>query len=146
HDTDDDGLSDGEELGICGIDLDDNGTPDVTLGTSGSPERTNPHVADSDGDGLKDGNEVAYWPNAGSAFGPYCPSPMNQDSDGDYTNDRIEVERGRNPCNFTQPLLSISDADVNEGGTATFVVTLIDAVINDVAAPSVTVDYATSAD
>ena len=70
-DTDEDGLSDEQEL---------------SLGTD-------PMNPDTDGDGLSDGTEVEM------AMGLGCPDPLNPDSDGDLISDGDEVANDTDPCN-----------------------------------------------
>jgi len=70
-DTDNDGLSDGDEEFVYGTDLD------------------NP---DTDDDGLLDGTEVDI------AEGTGCPNPLDPDSDDDNLLDGDEVAIGTNPC------------------------------------------------
>ena len=48
--------------------------------------KTNPLLADSDGDGLQDGQEVRLQTD-----------PLTMDSDGDSINDGEEIELGLNP-------------------------------------------------
>ena len=48
---------------------------------------TDPLNPDSDGDGLKDGEEV----------NTHNTNPLNQDSDGDGMNDKVEIDAGRDP-------------------------------------------------
>ncbi len=69
-DTDDDGISDGAEVG----------------GTHG----TDPTLADTDGDGLSDGQEI----------NTYSTDPTDPDTDDDGANDGIEVGLGLNPLNW----------------------------------------------
>lgn len=65
-DTDNDGLSDGDEVIVY---------------------KTNPLIADTDADGLSDGDEVLIWHT----------NPLNPDSDGDTYLDGEEVRNGYNP-------------------------------------------------
>ncbi len=74
-DSDDDGLSDGDELGLY---------------------LTRPLLADTDGDGLSDGDEVLVW---GS-------DPLAADTDADGLTDGDEIE-----IHFTDPTLADTDAD-----------------------------------
>ena len=72
-DSDNDGLTDGEEVGGNGV-LD--------------PGETNPLDGDSDDDGLSDGDEV----NGAGLLGPYSPTdPLDPDSDNDGINDGVEA-------------------------------------------------------
>ena len=87
-DTDDDGLTDGEEVEIHGTDpldpdTDDDGLNDgdeIALGTD-------PFDPDSDDDGLTDGDEVHV----------YGTDPLDPDSDDDGLNDGLEVALGLDP-------------------------------------------------
>lgn len=83
-DTDEDGLSDGEEVNQYG---------------------TNPLRPDSDEDGLSDGDEVNV----------HHTSPINPDTDGDGVPDGVEIEEGRNPL-----LPETPTAPPTETPTATF--------------------------
>lgn len=72
-DSDNDGLTDGEEVGA-------NGTLDAG--------ETNPLDADSDDDGLSDGQEV----NGTGPLAPYAPTdPLDIDTDGDNISDAVEA-------------------------------------------------------
>ncbi|MEM7083187.1 MAG: OmpA family protein [Pseudomonadota bacterium] len=72
-DTDNDGLTDGEEVG-----------PDGVL----DPGETSPLDGDTDDDGINDGDEV----NGTGPLAPYGPTdPLNPDSDGDGIDDGIEA-------------------------------------------------------
>jgi hypothetical protein len=73
---------------------------------------TNPQVADSDGDGLKDGVEsnTGFWISATSTG----TDPLNADSDGDGLKDGVETNTGTfaNATNTgTSPLKRDSDGD-----------------------------------
>ncbi|MBI5016377.1 MAG: hypothetical protein HZB55_12930 [Deltaproteobacteria bacterium] len=124
-DTDDDGLSDGQEVLVLGTnpldnDTDDDGFPDaweLTYGTdpnsAASPvasqdvdgdglnwqqeyvRGTNPLDTDTDGDDLSDGQEVARGTD-----------PLNPDSDGDGLPDGWEVQYGTNPLSAASPVLA----------------------------------------
>jgi hypothetical protein len=88
-DTDEDGLSDGEEVNQHG---------------------TEPLNQDSDSDGLSDGDEVNV----------HQSSPINPDTDGDGVPDGIEVEDGRNPLLPETPTAPPTDTPtVTETPTAT---------------------------
>jgi hypothetical protein len=95
-DTDDDGLSDGEEL-----ELTDNTNPDTDGdGLKDGDEvkffRTNPRLVDTDGDSLSDGDEIRLWRS----------NPLSADSDSDGLSDGDEVFTHR-----TDPIKSDTDGD-----------------------------------
>ncbi|HEU4864284.1 MAG TPA: hypothetical protein VFU44_11015 [Candidatus Limnocylindria bacterium] len=87
-DSDDDGLSDGDEVNVYGTDpldpdTDDDGLSDgdeIALGTD-------PFDTDTDDDGLTDGDEVNV----------YGTDPLDPDSDDDGLNDGLEVSLGLDP-------------------------------------------------
>jgi len=97
-DSDDDGLTDGEEdlnkNGLkessesdpCDDDTDDDGLDD---GEEVNTHGTDPNDADTDDDGLDDGEEV----------NTYGTDPNDADSDDDGWNDGDEVAAGTNPLN-----------------------------------------------
>jgi len=85
-DTDQDGLTDGDEVTIYFTD------------------RNNP---DTDGDGLTDGVEVLT----------YLTSPLSADTDGDYFDDAFEVANGSNPLDMDDPILM---GDTPEEGMAAY--------------------------
>ena len=102
-DTDADGLPDvWEEIyspgdlatlsGLNDADADNDGATDLAEYAAG----TNPIVADSDGDGLSDGAEIAT----------HNTDPLKADSDGDGLNDGAEVN-----SHGTNPLLADTDGD-----------------------------------
>jgi len=106
-DTDDDGLSDGDEVDEYGTDpLDDdtdgdgindgdevNGDPESDPTDACDPDPTNSACdQDSDGDGLTDGEED----DAGT-------DPDDADSDDDGVNDGDEVDDGSDPLNACDP-------------------------------------------
>ncbi|MDR2567650.1 MAG: VWA domain-containing protein, partial [Bifidobacteriaceae bacterium] len=82
-DIDGDGLSDAaEEAGM--------------LSSSGQVFRTSPYSADTDHDGLSDGEEMGYQPSPGHAFGRgtayrMTSDPTKADTDGDGLDDLFEV-------------------------------------------------------
>ena len=89
-DTDGDGIFDIVEEGIAG-DLDELTAGDDDGDGLDSPDEinthgTNPLAADSDGDNLNDGREIAAGTN-----------PNRADSDGDGINDDVEIANGTNP-------------------------------------------------
>ena len=89
-DTDEDGIFDLVEEGLAG-DLDELTAGDDDGDGLDSPDEinthgTNPLAADSDGDNLNDGAEIAGGTN-----------PNRADSDGDGINDDVEVAGGTNP-------------------------------------------------
>jgi hypothetical protein len=89
-DTDDDGLTDGDEVNVHGTDpldpdTDDDGLNDgdeIALGTD-------PFDPDTDDDGLTDGDEVHV----------YGTDPLDPDTDDDGLNDGLEVSLGLDPLN-----------------------------------------------
>ena len=77
-DSDNDGLSNSEEISYYG---------------------TDPYLADTDGDGLNDGDEVNYW---GSDWNSDFDNDgfinlLDRDSDGDGYGDGLEITRGTDP-------------------------------------------------
>lgn len=115
HDTDGDGLSDGEELtfivaGVltptnpCDVDTDNDGLTDLeelSRGTDGTLE-------DTDGDGLNDREEEES----------YGTSPINPDTDGDNLPDGVEVhtvypypQTPDTPTCKTNPIVPDTDGD-----------------------------------
>jgi outer membrane protein OmpA-like peptidoglycan-associated protein len=88
-DTDGDGLSDGDEVLIYKTDptLRDTDYDGLTDGEEVNTYGTDPLVKDTDGDGLTDGEEVLT----------YGTDPLNPDTDGDGVNDGREVRDGTDP-------------------------------------------------
>lgn len=99
-DTDGDNLSDYDELYLLGSiptlkDTDSNGTDDAYEDCDGDglvaieeiEQQTNPFIADSDDDGLVDGEEVHK----------YCTKPDVKDTDKDGVNDGKEIEIATDP-------------------------------------------------
>jgi hypothetical protein len=77
-DTDNDGITDNDELNHYG---------------------TNPKVADTDGDGVKDGEELSYWGNRWNADddGDGTINLIDYDSDNDGLSDGYEIYSINNP-------------------------------------------------
>ncbi len=92
-DSDNDGLSDGDEVNTYLTNpLDPNSDGDtLTDGDEVLVYGTNPLVADSDNDGLNDDTEINTGING-------CPDPLNPYSDSDAFTDGQEVALGTNPC------------------------------------------------
>lgn len=83
-DSDQDGLTDNDEISLYG---------------------TDPLDPDSDDDGLLDGTEVDM------AAGTGCPDPLRSDSDGDTLLDGEEIDMGTSPCNADTDGDGVGDAD-----------------------------------
>ena len=106
-DTDDDGLSDAEELSAG----------------------TDPWNPDTDGDGLLDGEEVVRGTNPLSSDGDmdglsdfdevcvYGTNPLEADSDGDDLDDADEIADGTDPMSSDTDGDGLSDADERDAGT-----------------------------
>ena len=121
-DTDGDGLSDGIEYNLFGTDPLDSDTDDDELGDGletgvawlddcpGS--KSNPHLPDTDGDGLYDGvedvdHDGCFEKNDGET------NPLDPDTDGDKLSDGTELGAGddSDPDSVTDPLNKDSDED-----------------------------------
>ena len=121
-DTDGDGLNDGVEYNLFGTDPLDSDTDDDELGDGletgvfelddcpGS--KSNPHLPDTDGDGLLDGiedgdHDGCFEKNDGET------NPLDPDSDGDKLSDGMELGFGEDsdPDSTTDPLNKDSDED-----------------------------------
>ena len=104
QDTDGDGLTNQRETEIGtnpnNADTDQDGLLD---GEEALQTRTNPLIPDTDGDGLKDGDELRLRTD-----------PLNIDSDGDGSTDGNEVNLGTNPLNRDSDNDSLPDG--NEPG------------------------------
>jgi len=89
-DSDDDGLTDGEEV-LLGTDPFDPDTDDdgLTDGEEVEVYGTDPLDPDTDHDGLSDGDEVHV----------YGTDPLNPDTDGDGLMDGLEIALGLDPLN-----------------------------------------------
>ena len=105
-DTDGDGLDDGMEVNQLGTDPlnpdtdGDNLWDGLEMGVlgDGCPQsKTNPHVADTDKDGLADGVEDADQDGCWDKDA-WESSPLFKDSDGDGLQDPVEAGLGTNPC------------------------------------------------
>ncbi|MHA1609873.1 MAG: hypothetical protein ACTSUJ_07735 [Candidatus Njordarchaeales archaeon] len=98
-DTDNDGLSDGEEVNKYGTSPVDFDTDGDGLGDGEEVNKygTDPKDPDTDNDGLSDGEEVKS----------YGTNPKKADTDGDGLNDRVEVK------NF---LTDPNDPDTDDDG------------------------------
>jgi hypothetical protein len=88
-DTDDDGLSDGDEVNVHGTDPLDPDTDDDGLsdGDEVNVHGTDPLDPDTDDDGLSDGDEVNV----------HGTDPLDPDTDDDGLNDGLEVGLGLDP-------------------------------------------------
>jgi outer membrane protein OmpA-like peptidoglycan-associated protein len=121
-DTDGDGLNDGTEYNLFGTDPLDPDTDDDGLGDgleTGVPwldacpeSKSNPHLADSDGDGLDDGEEDldlnGCWDKDKGET-----NPLDPDTDGDKLSDGMELGVGKDtdPTTTTDPLAKDTDQD-----------------------------------
>ncbi|MCX6338947.1 MAG: lamin tail domain-containing protein, partial [Candidatus Aureabacteria bacterium] len=119
-DSDDDGLRDGEELKNWNFTVDSWETNPALADTDGDGlddydevvvYKTDPRKADSDGDGLRDGDEIHV----------YHSDPKKIDTDGDGFRDYCEVINGKNPVSASShPALVINelyyDAPGNDAG------------------------------
>ncbi len=87
-DTDDDGLTDGQEVEVYGTDPLDADTDDDGLNDGDEiAAGTDPFNPDTDGDGLTDGDEVHL----------HGTDPLDPDTDDDGLNDGLEVALGTDP-------------------------------------------------
>jgi hypothetical protein len=92
-DSDDDGLSDGDEVNTHSTDPNnrDSDGDGLSDGDEVNTHSTDPNNRDSDGDGLSDGDEV----------NTHSTDPNNADSDRDGMPDGWEVDKGFNPLDDT---------------------------------------------
>ncbi|WP_396043433.1 VWA domain-containing protein [Cellulomonas sp. P22] len=97
-DTDRDGLYDTWEL---------NGMPTGT----GVMIRSDPTLADSDGDGLLDGEEMQPYQYYGGTLFRMVSHPYRADSDGDGLADAEEIDLGTNPLNKDMDRDGVNDGD-----------------------------------
>lgn len=113
-DSDNDGLSDGEEVFIYGTDpnnadSDGDGVSDGEEVAAGldptNPDDGNPNI-DSDGDGILDADEATLGTD-----------PFNADSDSDGVNDGDEVASGTDPLDSDSDDDGLNDGDEVANGT-----------------------------
>ena len=141
--SDGDSLSDNDEYARGtnpkSADTDNDGLNDDVETSNSNGYITNPRDDDSDSDGLSDGYEM----NGYTAADQTCKSnPLVVDTDGDNTEDKVELDSGRNPCVKETPSLRVEDVTINEGaGTGTVTVTL-----NTPIGTTVSVNYTTAND
>ncbi|MEZ4319854.1 MAG: hypothetical protein R3F61_20255 [Myxococcota bacterium] len=132
-DTDGDGLGDGLESGVAvgipggtspgGVDFD--GTAPGTMLDADPSTTTDPTVADTDGDGLTDGEEDANGDGATTntvggtdTMGSGETDPNVADTDGDGLNDGDEVDAGTDPLDTDTDDGGVDDGtEVNDNGT-----------------------------
>lgn len=96
-------------FGVSVTGEDPNGDPDGD-GLTNKEEKqlgTNPNKADTDGDGLNDGEEVLK----------YKTNPLNKDTDGGSVDDFTEVKRGTDPLNADDDVVKLGVPIVLEGIT-----------------------------
>src|SRR5205823_5114250 len=97
-DSDGDGMPDDYELAKG---FDPNNPADAQMDADGDGLKnidefrlgTNPRVADTDGDGILDGEEVVFGADG------YITNPLLADTDGDGINDGLEIRTGSDPTN-----------------------------------------------
>ena len=105
RDTDEDGISDGVEVGVFRPVIGGTSDGPAAIRYSGTDEEafaadddvettTDPSVADTDSDGLLDGEEDL---DANGAVSEEETDPNNADTDGGGAPDGVEVERGSDP-------------------------------------------------
>ncbi|MCI0637033.1 MAG: hypothetical protein L0206_24420, partial [Actinobacteria bacterium] len=103
-DSDDDGLSDGDEVNVYATnplsgDTDGDALSDaVEVATT----HTDPKDADTDDDGLTDSAEVNQ----------YATNPLLADTDGDGADDRVELSRASNPLVAPTPVVAFVSTDI----------------------------------
>ena len=120
-DTDDDGLTDGQEVNAYmtdpgNPDTDGDGLNDGAEVTAG----TNPLDPDSDDDGLNDYYELVTLP---------CLDPLDADSDNDGIDDGAEVAGGSDPCSADNGLFSIAGTVTYSGDRTGQVIVTASAVM-----------------
>lgn len=137
-----------DTTGDGGKDTDEDGLPDsletegIRVG-NGKYIITDPHEADSDGDGLLDGEEIIISAYSDNQYGTmisdpnkadsdydglldseevqYGTEPFDSDSDGDTLNDAKEVRAGFHPLNSNPDNDEYDDAEEMANGTDPFV-------------------------
>ena len=116
-DTDDDGLSDGQEVEVYGTDPLDPDTDDDGLNDGDEiAAGTDPFNPDTDGDGLSDGDEVHV----------YGTDPLDPDTDDDGLTDGMEVALG------TDPLDPDTDDDgIPDGQDSEFIQAAVNGLADD---------------
>ena len=110
-DSDNDALSDGEEVNIYGTDplaVDSDGDS-LNDGAEVNTHGTNPNTSDTDNDGLSDPQEISIGTDANHAdtdrdglsdsdeVDAYGTDPLNDDSDADGLKDGFEIDNGYDP-------------------------------------------------
>lgn len=95
-DTDNDGLTDQEEIRSGTSPTDPDSDDDDLSDGEEKAWGTNPHVIDSDSDTLLDGAEVHVLKT----------SPVNRDTDGDGLNDNVDPDPAHVPTNTAAPTLT----------------------------------------
>lgn len=110
-DSDQDGLTDEQEVIVYGTDPFDDDTDDDGLldGEEVAPYFTDPLLFDTDGDGLSDGDEVLRY-----ATNPLV-SDANADTDGDGLSNVVEAD-----VYFTDPTVSDAGVDTDGDGKSNF--------------------------
>lgn len=106
-DTDDDGLSDADELSAGTDPWNPDSDGDGLLDGEEVARGTNPLSSDSDMDGLSDFDEVCV----------YGTNPLEADSDGDDLDDADEIADGTDPMSSDTDGDGLSDADERDAGT-----------------------------
>ena len=135
-DSDDDGLSDGQEIAIgtdpFDPDSDDDG---LTDGDEVNVHGTDPLDADTDDDGLNDGDEIAlgtdpFDPDSdddgltdGDEVNVYGTDPLDPDSDDDGLNDGMEIALGLDPLDS-----DTDDDGIPDGSDSEFLQTAVAAL------------------
>src|SRR3972149_7261738 len=132
HDTDGDGLKDGEEVNNyksnpLNADTDGDGLKD---GEEVNKHKTDPLKADTDGEGLNDGDEVNKYKTDplktdtdvdglydGEEVMKHKTDPLKKDTDGGSVDDLTEIIRGTNPVDPNDDVVKIGVPIILEGVT-----------------------------